>query len=84
MALVYIVAAYLLGSIPVGVVLSKLKGQDPRKAGSGNIGATNVMRTAGKGRMRGKEKEDAIDKAQGNVLTQRSHETYAPFLTRVS
>jgi glycerol-3-phosphate acyltransferase PlsY len=49
MALVYIVAAYLLGSIPVGVVLSKLKGQDPRKAGSGNIGATNVMRTAGKG-----------------------------------
>jgi acyl phosphate:glycerol-3-phosphate acyltransferase len=49
MALVYIVAAYLLGSIPVGVVLAKLKGQDPRKAGSGNIGATNVMRTVGKG-----------------------------------
>jgi acyl phosphate:glycerol-3-phosphate acyltransferase len=49
MALVYIIAAYLLGSIPVGVVLSKLKGQDPRKAGSGNIGATNVMRTVGKG-----------------------------------
>jgi acyl phosphate:glycerol-3-phosphate acyltransferase len=49
MSLVYIVGAYLLGSIPVGVVLSKLKGQDPRKAGSGNIGATNVMRTAGKG-----------------------------------
>jgi glycerol-3-phosphate acyltransferase PlsY len=49
MIVVYIIAAYLLGSIPVGVVLSKLKGQDPRKAGSGNIGATNVMRTVGKG-----------------------------------
>jgi acyl phosphate:glycerol-3-phosphate acyltransferase len=48
MVLLYIVAAYLLGSIPVGVVLSKLKGQDPRKTGSGNIGATNVMRTSGK------------------------------------
>jgi glycerol-3-phosphate acyltransferase PlsY len=49
MVLVYIVTAYLLGSIPVGVVLARLKGQDPRKAGSGNIGATNVMRTVGKG-----------------------------------
>ena len=49
MAPVYVILAYLLGSIPVGVVLSKLKGQDPRKAGSGNIGATNVMRTVGKG-----------------------------------
>ena len=49
MVAVYILLSYLLGSIPVGVVLSKLKGQDPRKAGSGNIGATNVMRTVGKG-----------------------------------
>jgi glycerol-3-phosphate acyltransferase PlsY len=49
MIVVYIILAYLLGSIPVGVVLSKMKGQDPRKTGSGNIGATNVMRTAGKG-----------------------------------
>ena len=48
MAVVYLIAAYLLGSIPVGVVLARLKGQDPRKAGSGNIGATNVMRTVGK------------------------------------
>ena len=49
MVIAYLIAAYLLGSIPVGVVLSKLKGQDPRKVGSGNIGATNVMRAAGKG-----------------------------------
>lgn len=47
-AALYIVAAYLVGSIPVGVILSKLRGKDPRKVGSGNIGATNVMRTAGK------------------------------------
>jgi len=48
MVLVYVIAAYLLGSIPVGVVLARLKGQDPRTVGSGNIGATNVMRAAGK------------------------------------
>ncbi len=43
-----VVVAYLIGSIPVGILLSKLKGKDPRQVGSGNIGATNVMRTAGK------------------------------------
>jgi len=48
MAVVYIILAYLLGSIPVGLVLARLKGRDPRTVGSGNIGATNVMRTAGK------------------------------------
>jgi len=47
-AAAYVAAAYVIGSIPVGVILSKLKGKDPRKVGSGNIGATNVMRTAGK------------------------------------
>ncbi|MCX8111029.1 MAG: glycerol-3-phosphate 1-O-acyltransferase PlsY, partial [Syntrophorhabdaceae bacterium] len=42
------VIAYLIGSIPIGLILSKIKGKDPRQVGSGNIGATNVMRTAGK------------------------------------
>jgi hypothetical protein len=41
---------YLLGSIPFGVVLTKLAGLgDVRSIGSGNIGATNVLRTGNKG-----------------------------------
>lgn len=43
-----ILLAYLVGSIPIGVLLARLKGKDPRKTGSGNIGATNVMRSVGK------------------------------------
>ncbi len=40
--------AYFLGSISFGYVIGQLSGKDVRKTGSGNIGATNVMRTAGK------------------------------------
>ena len=41
---------YLLGSIPFGIVLTRLTGAgDLRKIGSGNIGATNVLRTGRKG-----------------------------------
>ncbi len=41
--------AYILGSIPTGVIVARAFGaNDPRRAGSKNIGATNVGRTAGK------------------------------------
>jgi acyl phosphate:glycerol-3-phosphate acyltransferase len=44
------IMSYLLGSIPTGFIIGKLSGLDVRKAGSGNIGATNVARVLGKGR----------------------------------
>lgn len=48
-SLPYILVAYLLGSIPFGLVLSHFAGMgDIRKIGSGNIGATNVLRTGNK------------------------------------
>ena len=45
---ILIVAAYLLGSIPFGLLLANAKGIDLRNTGSGNIGATNVGRALGK------------------------------------
>ncbi len=41
-------AAYLLGSIPTGFLVARSRGVDIRTVGSGNIGATNVLRTLGK------------------------------------
>ncbi len=43
-----IVAAYLLGSIPFGLLIAKAHGKDLRSIGSGNIGATNVSRALGR------------------------------------
>ncbi len=47
--LLFICAAYLLGSLPTGLIVSKVFGKgDLRKFGSGKTGATNVLRTVGK------------------------------------
>lgn len=46
--LLLIIISFLLGSLPFGVIIAKVKGVDLKKVGSGNIGATNVLRTLGK------------------------------------
>ncbi|MGH7215243.1 MAG: glycerol-3-phosphate 1-O-acyltransferase PlsY [Tepidisphaeraceae bacterium] len=46
--LLLIPLAYVLGSVPFGLLVGRAKGIDVRKAGSGNIGATNVGRLLGK------------------------------------
>jgi glycerol-3-phosphate acyltransferase PlsY len=48
MTILLFFAAFLLGSIPTGLIIARGKGIDLKKVGSGNIGATNVMRAAGK------------------------------------
>ncbi len=47
-ALVSLVLAFVVGSIPTGVIVARAKGVDLRKVGSGNIGATNVSRALGR------------------------------------
>jgi acyl phosphate:glycerol-3-phosphate acyltransferase len=48
-ALLAVAIAYLVGGIPFGYLLVRLKtGEDVREKGSGNIGATNVLRTTGR------------------------------------
>ena len=49
MQLLLVVVGYLCGSVPFGVLLARRAGVDPRIAGSGNIGAANMARTAGVG-----------------------------------
>jgi len=46
---IFLVCAYLLGSIPFGVIVGRARGVDIRRHGSGNIGATNVLRLLGPG-----------------------------------
>jgi acyl phosphate:glycerol-3-phosphate acyltransferase len=44
---ILLIAAYLIGSIPFGVIVGKMRGFDPRAVGSHNIGMTNVARAGG-------------------------------------
>jgi glycerol-3-phosphate acyltransferase PlsY len=44
-----VIGSYLLGSIPFGYLAGRIAGIDIRNCGSGNVGATNVIRTLGKG-----------------------------------
>ncbi len=48
--MIAILLGYLAGSVPFAYLLARRKGIDVRVAGSGNVGATNVMRTTGTGR----------------------------------
>jgi len=47
--LVVVVAAYLLGTFPTAALIGRMTGHDPTAEGSGNPGATNVLRTSGRG-----------------------------------
>lgn len=47
MYILAIIVGYLLGSIPFGFLIARVKGVDIRKVGSGNIGFTNVLRNCG-------------------------------------
>jgi glycerol-3-phosphate acyltransferase PlsY len=44
-----LIVSFIVGSIPFGIIIAKAKGVDLKKVGSGNIGATNVLRSIGKG-----------------------------------
>jgi glycerol-3-phosphate acyltransferase PlsY len=48
-AVLLVLGAFALGSIPTGIIVARLRGVDLRAVGSGNIGATNVGRALGKG-----------------------------------
>jgi len=46
--MIIVLISYLLGSVPFGLLIGKLNGIDVRSVGSGNIGATNLLRVGGK------------------------------------
>ena len=78
------VSAYLLGSIPFGLLLTRAAGLgDIRAIGSGNIGATNVLRTGNKGLAMGTLLLDAL-KGTAAVLFVRHYGHGGVFLAALS
>jgi acyl phosphate:glycerol-3-phosphate acyltransferase len=68
-AILALLLGYLLGSIPWGLLLTRLAGKgDLRSVGSGNIGATNVLRTGSKGLAAATLLLDALKGAAAVVL----------------
>jgi glycerol-3-phosphate acyltransferase PlsY len=71
-AIIALIVGYLLGSIPFGFLLTRAGGKgDIREIGSGNIGATNVLRTGSKGLAAGTLLLDALKGAVAVVIAQR-------------
>ena len=67
-----LIVGYLLGSIPFGLLLTRVAGMgDIRDIGSGNIGATNVLRTGSKGLAAATLLLDAIKGAAAVIIAQR-------------
>lgn len=70
--LLALAVGYLLGSIPFGLLLTRLAGKgDIREIGSGNIGATNVLRTGSKGLAAATLALDALKGAAAVLIAQR-------------
>jgi glycerol-3-phosphate acyltransferase PlsY len=66
-------AAYLLGSIPFSYLVARRRGVDVRTVGSGNVGATNVLRSAGKA---AGALAFALDFAKGAAATALAREVF--------
>ena len=74
-----VLVSYLLGSIPVGYLLVRLfRNQDIRSVGSGNIGATNVLRSGGKGLGAATFALDVVKGAAAVALRRKRH--YADYV----
>jgi len=70
--IIALLVGYLLGSIPFGLLLTRWTGKgDIREIGSGNIGATNVLRTGSRGLAAGPLLLDAVKGAAAVVIAQR-------------
>lgn len=84
MLLIMLVASYLIGSIPFGYLVGRAKGIDIRQHGSGNIGATNVLRTIGPACGLLALALDALKGAAGVVLGKMTGIEGAELLTAVT